>query len=558
MKLKSMNKVTKLWLTLFFVGLTISCDVSYLDKDIDDISWSGNVKIPAGFINYNLSEIFDDLGSSNLEPTSTEEFSFSYTETFSGENNDAFNVDIDDTSIESSIESPITEDDLTAIGETFPYTITAEIAPGVANPLIGTYSRENQKIHDLELTQEITGVEFNEGNMSITFKSAVDTSIELTFTIPSFTKKSDGSIYTKTISINGRTDETISIDLSEFNGDLTNDGTGTGKTNNKVVVDLDATFTFAAGNNIDANDAISYEAKITNIAYDVIYGDFKQESFNVSSNTIDLGDFFDNFSEGNVAFDNAVMSINVSNDYGFPISMDLSSVKAVNANSSLNLSYTSNSSLPNTIIIDGVENFGDNAKATNQTLDDSNSNISALLESKPAFLEFDISGKANPIDDGNPNENFYAAINDGFNADISIDFDKVSLDKEIDFSGGENLSDFDYIKLLINVENKTPLTGDILLEFKNSSGQVVHTESINAFQAANVNDTGESNGVAILSNFEIELNQNEINDIIDADKINVRVILQLPTGRDSVMIKGSDELNVAVAIEANANIISGN
>ena len=184
MKLKSMNKVTKLWLTLFFVGLTISCDVSYLDKDIDDISWSGNVKIPAGFINYNLSEIFDDLGSSNLEPTSTEEFSFSYTETFSGENNDAFNVDIDDTSIESSIESPITEDDLTAIGETFPYTITAEIAPGVANPLIGTYSRENQKIHDLELTQEITGVEFNEGNMSITFKSAVDTNIELTFTIP--------------------------------------------------------------------------------------------------------------------------------------------------------------------------------------------------------------------------------------------------------------------------------------------------------------------------------------------------------------------------------------
>ena len=408
MKLKSMNKVTKLWLTLFFVGLTISCDVSYLDKDIDDISWSGNVKIPAGFINYNLSEIFDDLGSSNLEPTSTEEFSFSYTETFSGENNDAFNVDIDDTSIESSIESPITEDDLIAIGETFPYTITAEIAPGVANPLIGTYSRENQKIHDLELTQEITGVKFNEGNMSITFKSAVDTSIELTFTIPSFTKKSDGSFYTKTISINGRTDETISIDLSEFNGDLTNDGTGTGKTNNKVVVDLDATFTFAAGNNIDANDAISYEAKITNIAYDVIYGDFKQESFNVSSNTIDLGDFFDNFSEGNVAFDNAVMSINVTNDYGFPISMDLSSVKAVNANSSLNLSYTSNSSLPNTIIIDGVENFGDNAKATNQTLDDSNSNISALLESKPAFLEFDISGKASPIDDGNPNENFYA------------------------------------------------------------------------------------------------------------------------------------------------------
>jgi hypothetical protein len=558
MKKKSMKKVTKLCLALFFVGLIISCDVSYLDKEIDEISWNGNVKIPAGFINYNLSEIFDDLGSSNLESTSTEEFSFSYIETFSGENNDAFNVDFDDASIESSIESPITEDDLSAIGESFPYTITAEIAPGTANPLIGTYITENQKIHDLELTQEVTNLEFSEGNMSITFKSTVDAKLEITVTIPSFTKKSDGSIYTKTISIIGISNKTISLDLSEYNGDLSNDGTGTGKTTNKVVVDVDATFTFAAGNNISANDAISYEAKITNIAYDAIYGDFKQESFNVSSNTIDLGDFFDNFSEGNIAFDNAAMSINVINDYGFPISMDLSSVKAVNANSSLNLSYTSNSSLANTVIIDGVENFGDNAKATNRILDDSNSNISDLLEFKPTFLEFDISGKSNPIDDGNPNENFYAAINDGFTAEISIDFDKVSLDKEIDFSGGQDLSDFDYIKLLVNVENKTPLTGDILLEFKNSSGQVVHTEPINAFQAADVNAAGESDGIAILSNFEIELNQNEINDIIDTDKINIRVTLQLPTGRDSVMIKGSDELNVAVAIEANANIISEN
>ena len=558
MKKKSMKKVTKLCLALFFVGLIISCDVSYLDKEIDEISWNGNVKIPAGFINYNLSEIFDDLGSSNLESTSTEEFSFSYIETFSGENNDAFNVDFDDASIESSIESPITEDDLSAIGESFPYTITAEIAPGTANPLIGTYITENQKIHDLELTQEVTNLEFSEGNMSITFKSTVDAKLEITVTIPSFTKKSDGSIYTKTISIIGISNKTISLDLSEYNGDLSNDGTGTGKTTNKVVVDVDATFTFAAGNNISANDAISYEAKITNIAYDAIYGDFKQESFNVSSNTIDLGDFFDNFSEGNIAFDNAAMSINVINDYGFPISMDLSSVKAVNANSSLNLSYTSNSSLANTVIIDGVENFGDNAKATNRILDDSNSNISDLLEFKPTFLEFDISGKSNPIDDGNPNENFYAAINDGFTAEISIDFDKVSLDKEIDFSGGQDLNDFDYIKLLVNVENKTPLTGDILLEFKNSSGQVVHTETINAFQAADVNAAGESDGIAILSNFEIELNQNEINDIIDTDKINIRVTLQLPTGRDSVMIKGSDELNVAVAIEANANIISEN
>ena len=552
------NKQTKLSLTLLFVGLIISCDVSYLDKEIDDFSWNGSIKIPAGFINYNLSEIFEDLGSSDLEPTSTEEFSFNYTETFSGENNDTFYVDIDDISIESSIESPITADDLAAIGENFPYTITQEITPGIVNPIIGTYSISDQKTHELNLTKELTGVEFNSGTMLIAFKSTVDANMEITVTIPSFTKKSDQSIYTETISISGRSNENILLDLSAYNADLTNDGTGTGKTTNIIFINLDASFTFAAGNNTDVNDAISYEALIENIGYDVTYGDFKQESFNVSSNAIDLGDFFDNFSGGDVAFDNVEMAINVTNDYGFPISMNLSSVKAVNANSSINLNYTGSTSLPNTIIIDGVENFGDDEKETNTLLNDTNSNITNLLESKPTSIEFDISGKANPIDDGNPNNNFFAAVNNGFNAEVSIKFDKVSLDKEIEFSDGEDLNDFEYIKLLVNVENKTPLTGDILLEFKNSNGQVIHTESINAFQAANVNTSGESDGVGILSDFEIELDQNEINQIVDTDKINVRVTLALPTGRNSVMIKGSDAINVAVAIEVNANITPDN
>ncbi|WP_397445660.1 hypothetical protein [Polaribacter sp. R77954] len=553
-----MKKITKLYLALSILMLSISCDVSYLDKEIEDVSWNGEVKIPAGFINYNLSEIFDDLGSSDLSTTSTEEFSFSYSESFSGQNNDSFNVAIDDTTIDNSIESPITNDDLAPLGESFPYTITDEIAPGTPNPLIGSYNRNNQKIHDLQLTQELTEVGFNGGLMSISFKSTIDANINLTVTIPSFTKKSDQSIYTETISINGRNTESISINLENYNADLTNDGTGTGKTVNKVVINVDANFTFAAGNEVDANDAITYEALLSNASYDVIYGDFKQESFNVTANTIDLGDFFDNFNEGDVSFNNVEMAINVTNDYGFPISMDLSSVRAVNANSSINLSYTGTEALPNTIIIDGVENFGDDQKVTNTLLNDSNSNISHLLESKPTSIEFDISGMANPIDDGNPNENFYASVNNGFNAEVAITFDKVSLDKEIEFDGAEDLENFEYLKLLVNVENKTPLTGDIVLEFKNNSGQIVHTESINAFQAANINQSGESDGVPVLSEFEIELDQNEINQIIDATLINVRVTLQLPTGRDSVLIKGSDEISVAVGLEARANITSDN
>lgn len=553
-----MKKIKHLFLLFCFSSFVTSCDVSYLDKEIEDISWDGEVKIPAGFINYSLSEIFSDIGSSDLGPTDTEEFSFTYTETFSGESNSTFEVEIDDTTISNSIESPITQDNLNAIGETFPYTITAEIAPGVANPLIGTRSRDNRTVKDLGLSQDLTGVSFNGGTMDFTFKSTIDSNIEIVVTTPSFTKKSDGSIYTETLNIVGETEKTLSLSLDEYNADFTNDGTGTGKTKNTIVVDVNAAFTFAAGNQLDANDAISYEAILSSASYEVIYGDFKQEAFSVSSNNIDLGDFFDNFNEGDVSFENVKMEIKVTNDYGFPISMNLGSVKGVNANSSVNLTYTGNGSLTNTIIVDGVDNFGDNEVVTSAILDGNNSNIGALLESKPTSIDFSISGSANPLSNGSPNTNFYAASNNGLKAEISLGFDKISLSKVIEFDGGEDLENFRSVKLIANVENKIPLTGDVVLEFRNNLTNVVHRESLTAFKAANIDQSNQSDGVAVASSFEIELSDEEINNITNASEINIIISLQLPKGADSVVIKGSDSVDVSIGLEAKTNITSEN
>ena len=319
---------------------------------------------------------------------------------------------------------------------------------------------------------------------------------------------------------------------------------------------MNASLTYTAGDIIDTDDNISYEVKFSSISYDVIEGDFKQEPFSLSSESIDLGDFFDNFSGDNVTFDNTKMTINILNDYGFPIGIDLSSVEAISTNSSVNLNYTgTDPSLPNTIIIDGVTNFGDDEVISNITLDNSNSNIDSLLESNPTSIEFNLSGISNPIDDGIINENFYASSNNGFEAEVSIGFDKVNLIEEIDFNTDEDFEEFQNIKIVTSVENKIPLTGDLLLEFKNSANEIIHTESFNAFNAANLNpSSGESDGVAVLSNFEINLNENEINSISNTEKINIKVTLQLPDGESSVMIKGSDELIVRVGLEATGKI----
>ena len=550
---QKINLITVLLLTVFFT----SCDVSYFDKEFEDFEWDGNVKVPVGFINYSVSEIFTDLGSEDFTSSSIEEFSFSYTESFSSQDNEAFNVSIDDVTIEDELSSPITSDQLTEIGESFPYTITDEISPGVSNPLIDTFRGSNQTVFDLDLSQEITGVTLNGGTMSIVLTSTSDAVTEVSVEIPSFTKKSDSSIFSETVIIPGNGQNSININLNEYNADFTNDGTGTGNTVNTVIVNLEASFTFSAGNLIEENDSISFDIELSSLSYDVIFGDFKQEAFNVSSSSIDLGDFFDNFSDADINFENIQMDITVTNDFGFPIGLDLSSIKGIGGASATSLTYTGDQSLANTLIIDEVANFGDAAKVTNRTLNNSNSNIATLLEEKPTALQFNLSGSANPINTGNANTNFYAADNSGLNAEIKISFEKISLTREVDFDGSA-LEDLNSASLVAAVENKIPLGGEILLEFKDASGQVVYTDNINAFDAADVNAQGESDGVAKTTNFSIELSSGDITSIIDAQTIDVNIIFELPAGEETVILKGTDELSVTVGLEASANISPDN
>jgi len=546
-----MKIVTKLCLIILLSHLFSSCDISYLDKEIEDPTLEGSIKIPIGFINYTLSEVFDKLGSDGLSPTSVEDFSFNYTQTFTGENNAAFNVEVADFTTTGEIENPIDDAILTAFGASSPY----EIQPGDPIIFISPIEGLDDIIYDLNLSQEITDIAFNGGNLVITINTDVDnqTNTTIKITIPSLKKKSDDSVFEGSWEITKGSEEKITIPLNEYNADLTIDPEGTGNLYNKMVVNVIASLTYAAGDIIDTSDEITYEVKLTDISYDVIEGDFKQEPFSLSNQTIDLGEFSDNFSGGNVTFDNTQMTINISHDYGFPIGIDLSSVEAVSTNSSVNLNYTATDpSLPNTMIIDGVENFGDDEKVTELTLDKDNSNIGDLLESNPNEIKFNLSGISNPINSV-PNENFYASSNTGFEAEVSIGFDKVNLNEEIDFNNNtdEDFEEFQSIKIVTSVENKIPLTGDLILEFKNSANEIIHTESFNAFNAANIDpSSGESDGVAVLSNFEINLDKNEINSLVNTEKINIKVTLQLPNGESSVTVKGSDELNVRVGLEA--------
>lgn len=557
MYLKTKQKINLIAVFLITVFIT-SCDISYFDGDTEDFNWDGEIKVPVGFINYSVSEIFTDLGSDDFNTGSTEEFSFRYTESFSSQDNAAFNVAINDITIEDGISSSgAIEDELTNAGLSLPYTVTSEIVPGKENPLIGTFGDANQTVFDLDLSQELTGANINGGSMSIALNSTSEAETEVTIEIPSFINKISGAIFSETVVIAGNGQDVINVNLNEYNADFTDDGTGTGKTFNTVIVNLSVSFTFSAGNIIEEDDAVSFDIELSNISYEVIFGDFRQEPFNVSSSSIDLGDFFDNFSDADIDFENIQMDINVTNDFGFPIGLDLSSIKGIGGASATNLSYTGDQSLPNTLIIDEVANFGDDAKVTRRILNNTNSNISTLLKEKPTSLQFDLSGSANPISSGSSNSNFFASDNTGLDAEIEITFDKISLTREVDFDGSA-LEDLNSASLVAIVENKIPLGGDFLLEFKDANGQVVYSDRVNAFDAADVNAQGESDGIAKNTNFSIELSSNDIIGIASAETIDIKITFELPAGENSVNLRATDELIINVGLEASVNISTDN
>lgn len=540
---------------LLLAVVTLSCDFSYFDQEIEEeIRWEGNAQLPAGYLDYTVSELFQELGSDKIDLTSSEALKFSYTESFSGDDDSAYDVKISNTTISSSISTPITTANLASIGKSFPYVMSSEIAPGFPNPLIGERSRNNQTVHNLELSQEITSVSFQEGILEIAFLSSFDASISLSLEIPSLTKKVGGATCKETVVLNGASAQTIQINLSDYNADLTHNGNNFNTTFNSLVLNLKADFTFSAGDELEASDMISYDAMLIGARTNVIYGDFKQEAFSISEQSLSF-DFFDNFGESDLSFTNPRMTVTAANDYGFPIGIDMSDIRSRHGSGSTNLSYKGNGDLLNIFIIDGVTNFGDSEKVTSIELNEGNSNIAGLLASKPSQIDLTVGGTANPIH-ANPNKNFYAADNRGLHVDVKVTFDQVSLQKMVEFNTDDALDKLKSLKLLVNVANKIPLTGNLVLNFQNASGQIVLSETLPGFQAANLDGIGASDGVPVTSYFEVTWDANDIALINETKDLQVILTLELPIGEDEVLLKGSDVVRVSIGTKLQAEISS--
>ena len=538
--------------------LVTSCDISYFDNEIE-MKWSGDLNMPIGQIYYTLTDLFQELDINDIREDSEGNLSFNYIESISEGENTNYNVVIEDFSTFIEIETPLTPAVFSAAGVSSPHTIVnSEIAPGIPNPLIGGKKISEQVIHKFELSKSLTGASFNGGQLILNIVSNFSVDVNITIEIPSLTTKSGNATY-QASQIIKNTGAQLKIPLENYNTDLTHNGVNFEQTTNNIVINFLAEFDFKLGDTVKENDKISLLANLTSAKTGVIYGDFKQESFSVSSQSFQI-DFFNNFGKGAVTFANPEMKIKATNGYGFPIGINLSSIRAENETSSLNLRYDGDQNQENMIIVNGIETYSSSATPviTEIIIDKTNSNFSDLLSLKPSEIILDVIGNANPINKL-PNLNFFASINSGFEAELEIEvplevkFENIELSRSIEFNNGEDTKNLVNFILVLNTENSIPLSGNLEVIFLNNGVDLNVAKSFIAFDAAEIDSNGKSSGYKTTYT-EVAFSENDLEKIKTATAIDIKCTLNSPEGKNEVKLLGINDIVVNVATKVNIKL----
>jgi len=543
---------------LFLIVIATSCDVSYFDHEVE-LKWSGDVNMPIGSINYTLKDVFQELDINDLGEDSEGNLSFNYIKSISGEKNTSYDVAIEDLSTFIEIETPLLPAIFNDAGVTSPHTIVAsEIAPGTPNPLIRTEEISMQAMQKFELSKSLSGASFTDGELIIDIASTLSTDVIVTIEIP--------SLITKTLNSTYQTSQTITpfgtqltIPLENYIIDFSQNAVGLEPTTNNFVINVSSKFDFKIGDTVTDDEKISVKANLTGSKTSVIYGDFGQERFSFSSQSLRL-DFFENFGQGAVTFANPKMKIKASNGYGFPIGINLSNIRAKNKTGSLNLRYDGDQGQENTIIVNGIETYSSSAtpEITEIIIDKTNSNFSELLSLKPTEIILDVDGNANPINKL-PNFNFFATINDGFQAELEIEaplevkFENIELTKSIEFDYEEEIEDLVNFTLVLNTENSIPLSGNLKLLFMKNGVDLNVSKSFIAFDAADVESNGKSNGYKTTAT-EVTFSENDLEKIKTATSIDIKCILDSPKNKDEVILLGINDLVVNISAKTSITL----
>ncbi len=458
-----------------------ACDLSYLDKDIEDFNTEASFAIAVGNITYTVGELFNEIDAESVEIKENNEgiVSFVYLDTLASVT--AVNaIEIPDQSFPSQDYNPGI--DIPSPGSLINETLILDQIPPFAFLLSGSNGEEFDEIV------------FSDGNLQLTVQSTfTDVDIDLTLTLNSLKSKTDDTSYEVTTSINGTASEIIDVDLTDFWADLTDDGNG-GSTTNTLVLTVSGSIDLEVGDTIKPEQKLSFSLGMTNLQFEAIYGDLKNQTINSESLTIDF-DVFDDFGTGTLLFADPTLRLIVDNSFGFPLGIDFGNIAASNASETKFLM----GAITDTPQIINSPTLAQEGQTVRDfiTIENTNSNIDDLLALKPSQFTVDISATSNPNSDSNQNFSLNTSALSAYvevNMPLDVVFENIEFEHELDNINGADFEDLGETTLNIHTINTIPLGGTLEMVFYNDNSIVHTTTKLVVFAAAPVDTNGISTG----------------------------------------------------------------
>ena len=395
------------------------------------------------------------------------------------------------------------------------------------------------------------------GDIILTTSSTFDINVSLEVECISLVHRTKGTTFKRTIPINKKTTGTTRNfgGLGDYDLDLSNNGTGTGKTNNTIVFRSRLTFRVNAGDIIDTNDRINFTIELRNIAASKVFGDFKSQTISLKTQEIDL---FPKKMDFEIEIENPTMDMELNNGFGIPMGITPNKIVAKKTGKpDVNLTYT-NAATKNLLLFGpatiNASTKNVEKKKTNLTIDKNNSNLVAFFNASPEKAIFNVEATTNPnAVAGTPNQNFYADSEKEITGKVTIrlplsiklkEFEYIKeQDFKINYKFEKYVEDFD---LIFYTKNTMPLEGEINLDFLDSSGnKITFKSTIEPLKIEADKDNKEisNKNVVKMSKEDIE-NFNKVKKIKFVTKLKSK-------GTDFVKLYEQNKMEIQISIKAN-------
>jgi hypothetical protein len=326
---------------------------------------------------------------------------------------------------------------------------------------------------------EIDSIWLDNGHLSLAAVSTYEHAIQLTITLP--TVRKDGVPYSDTLSMMpyGDSDQSMNNSIVGYHADMTQTSLGY----NEIPVEVEMKIIHSGGNN---TGDLEFQIDMINPDHEAMFGYFGHNTLIYESGKIDI-DLFDPGDEWDIDdfwFEDPKFKVNYRNSYGIPTNFYFDSVMAYSSYYDQTydiLDY--GAGLPMDSLdpynVTYTDQFGIYAEDS-LVLNNNNSNISEVIQQRPAWFKFIAHAHTNPGPVAT-HENF-VWDDSRFIADVEVELplwgyiDRFHGMDTMDFNLEEEFEDPGVIKRLmlrINIENGLPAEAEAQAYFLDENHMII-------------------------------------------------------------------------------------